>query len=111
RSTYLHNSSPSSRVSVAISITASRSNQLAFFCLRRFLSSRLAILTFVGLISLAVAPRDGARRPADIVVDVIIQVRERYAHRPVRSGKAATIEQDDRRILGHPEHNVERMPG
>src|SRR5207249_6637983 len=108
RSSYNHKSFPKSRVRVGISITASRS-QLAFFCLRRFLSSRLAILVCGSLISLAVAARDGACRPADIVVDVIFQVCERYAHRPVRSGKAATIEQNDAVILGQPEHDVERM--
>src|SRR6266550_8867971 len=61
------------------------------------------------LIGLPVAAGNGAHRPADIVVDVIIQVRERDAHRPVGRGKAAAVEQDDAVVFGQPEHDVERM--
>src|SRR6266496_6806822 len=61
------------------------------------------------LISLPVSARDGAHRPTDVVVDMILQVCEGYAHRPIGSGKAAAVEQDDTVILGQPEHDVERM--
>src|SRR4051794_32407118 len=69
----------------------------------------VAILGHVCLITLAVASRDRARRPADIVVGVILEVRERDADRPVRSGKAAAIEQDDSVFFGQPEYDVQRM--
>src|SRR5438034_2071653 len=61
------------------------------------------------LIGLPVAAGNGAHRPTDVVVDMIIQVRERYAHRPVGSGKAAAVEQHDAVVLGQSEHDVERM--
>src|SRR5213592_2554417 len=61
------------------------------------------------LISLPVSARDGAHRPTDVVVDMILQVCERYAHRPIGSGKAAAVEQYDSVVLGQPEHNVERV--
>src|SRR6476660_8468791 len=49
------------------------------------------------LISLPVSARDGAHRPTDVVVDMILQVCEGYAHLPIRSGKAAAVEQEDRK--------------
>src|SRR4030095_8326687 len=61
------------------------------------------------LITLPVSARDGAHRPTDVVVDVILQVCEGYAHRPIGSGKAAAVEQDDAVVFGEPEHDVERV--
>src|SRR5436190_11798883 len=61
------------------------------------------------LISLPVSARDGAYRPTDVVVNVILQVCEGYAHRPIGSGKAAAVKQDDAVVLGQPEHDVERV--
>src|SRR5438094_10520880 len=89
-------------------ITASRTNQLAFRK-RRSRRGWRGTLTCSCLISLPVSARDGADRPADVVVDVILQVCEGYAHRPIGSGKAAAVEQDDAVILGQPEHDVERV--
>ena len=40
---------------------------------------------------------------------MILQVCEGYAHRPIGSGKAAAVEQDDAVVLGQPEHDVERV--
>src|SRR6266481_5873341 len=80
-------------------ITASRSNQLAF---RKRRSRRGWRGTFARscLISLPVSARDGAHRPTDVVVDMILQVCEGYAHRPIGSGKAAAVKQDDAVVLG-----------
>src|SRR5438132_8675642 len=89
-------------------ITASRSNQLAFRK-RRFGRGWRGTLACSCLISLPVSARDGAHRPTDVVVDVILQVCERYAHRPIGSGKAAAVKQDDAVVLGQPEHDVERV--
>src|SRR4029450_10344579 len=61
------------------------------------------------LISLPVSARDGAHCPANVVVDMIFQVCEGYAHRPIRSGKTAAVEQDDAVVLGQPEDDVERV--
>src|SRR4051794_27834833 len=66
-------------------------------------------LTCSCLISLPVSARDGANSPADVVVDMILQVCEGYAHRPIGSGKAAAVEQDDAVVFGQPEHDVERV--
>src|SRR6185295_14645056 len=61
------------------------------------------------LIGRSIAARNGAYRPADVVVDMIIQVRERYANRPVRCSEAAAVEQYDAVVRGESEHDVERM--
>src|SRR5207244_6348504 len=89
-------------------ITASRTNQLAFRK-RRFGRAWRGTLACSCLISLPVSARDGAHRPADVVVDVILHVCEGYAHRHIGSGKAAAVEQDDAVVLGQPEHDVERV--
>src|SRR5438552_5857746 len=89
-------------------IIASRTNQLAFRK-RRFGRGWRGTLTCSCLISLPVSARDSADRPTDVVVDVILQVCEGYAHRPIGSGKAAAVEQDDAVVLGQPEHDVERV--
>src|SRR5688572_22457151 len=68
---------------------------------------RLTALPCGCLIGPSVVARNGAHRPADVVIDVIIQVRERYANRPVRRGKAAAVEQDNAVVFGQPEHDVE----
>src|SRR5437773_6768986 len=40
---------------------------------------------------------------------MILQVCEGYAHRPIGSGKAAAVEQDDAVVLSQAEHDVERV--
>src|SRR5688572_18384238 len=72
-------------------------------------SFRLGGLAGLLLVLLDVAARDRAHRPADVVVDVILEVRERDAHRPVRRGKATAVEQYDAVVPGQPEHEVERV--
>src|SRR5436190_12014136 len=63
-------------------------------------------LTCSCLISLPVSPCDGAHRPADVVVDMILQVCEGYAHRPIGSGKAAAVKQHNAVVLGEPKHDI-----
>src|SRR5437764_1405144 len=81
------------------------SNQLTFRSGGRWRCS----LTCSCLISLPISTCDGANSAADVVIDVVLQVCEGYAHRPIGSSKAATIEQDNPVILGKPKHDVERM--
>ena len=56
-----------------------------------------------------VGTRDRAHRAADVVVDVVVEVRERDPHRPVGRLEAAAVEQDDAVVLREPEHDVERV--
>src|SRR5207247_10441114 len=65
-----------------------------------FLRGRPKLLARGCLISHSVAARDGANRPADVVVNVILQICEGDAHGPVRGGKAAAVEQYDAVVLG-----------
>src|SRR5690348_12827726 len=41
--------------------------------------------------------------PADVRVDVIVQVGEGTAHRPIRCMKPAVVEQNDAVVVGQPE--------
>ena len=56
-----------------------------------------------------ITARDRAHRPADVVVDVVVEVGERDAHRPVGRLEAAAVQEHDAVVLGEPEHDVERM--
>src|SRR6185312_718269 len=61
------------------------------------------------LVVLAIAARDGADRAADVVVDMVLEVGERDARRPVRRTEAAAVQQHDAVLLGEAENDVERM--
>src|SRR5687767_2790561 len=51
----------------------------------------------------------GAHCPADALIDVVIQIREGDAHRPVRGVEAAAVEKDDAVVFRETEDNVEWM--
>ena len=56
-----------------------------------------------------VATRDRAHGAADVAVDLIVQVRERDADRPVWRVEPAAVQEHDAMVFREPEHDVERM--
>ena len=56
-----------------------------------------------------IAARDGSNPASDVVVDLVGQICQRHAQRPVRRFEAAAVQQHDPVVLGQAEGEIERM--
>src|SRR5882672_2274632 len=62
-----------------------------------------------GAVGLEIATCHRAHSTPDVVVDVVWQVGERDAQRPVGCGEPAAVQHDDGVVLGQPKDDVEWM--